>query len=136
MWFRITTGVLLLWGLVGCFIGLQQVRQAAEATGFATSYDRALYAGLPGWYDPVFAVAVLGGLIGSVLLFMRRARARSFLVVSLMAIIFQFGWLFTTTDIVARKGGGGAMSVCVLIVAIAGFALWLVGHARVNRWAV
>jgi hypothetical protein len=79
---------------------------------------------------------VLGGLIGSVLLFMRRARARSFLVVSLMAIIFQFGWLFTTKDIVARKGGGGAMSVCILIVAIAAFALWLVGHARVNRWAV
>jgi hypothetical protein len=124
MWFRITTGVLLLWGLVGCFIGLQQVRLAAEATG------------LPSWYDLVFAVAVLGGLIGSVLLFMRRARARSFLVVSLMAIIFQFGWLFTTKDIVARKGGGGAMSVCILIVAIAAFALWLVGHARVNRWAV
>ena len=59
LWFRMTTGVLVLWGLVGCFMCLQQLRLGADAMGQASAYDRALYAALPNWYDPLFAIAVL-----------------------------------------------------------------------------
>jgi hypothetical protein len=67
LWFRMTTGVLVLWGLVGCFMCLQQLRLGADAMGEASAYDRALYATLPNWYDPLFAVAVLTGQCPSVL---------------------------------------------------------------------
>ena len=136
LWFRLATGVLVAWGLFGCFMCLQQVRLGADAMGHATSYDRALYAALPGWYDPLFAVAVLTGLVGAVLLFMRRASARRFLIASLVAMIVQFGWLFASTDIVAHKGVGATLGFPLLIVGVAAFTLWLVGHARQKGWAV
>lgn len=136
LWFRMTTGVLVVWGLIGCFMCLQQIRLGADAMRHATAYDRALYAALPSWYDPLFAVAVATGLIGAVLLFMRRANARPFLVASLIATIVQFGWLFATTDIVAHKGAAETLGFPVVIVAVAAFALWLVGNARVKGWAV
>ena len=136
LWFRITTGVLVIWGLIGCFLCLQQIRLGADAMGRATAYDRALYAALPTWYDPLFAVAVVTGLVGAILLFMRRAIARPFLIVSLVATIVQFGWLFATTDIVAHKGAAETMGFPIVIIAVAAFALWLVGNARLKGWAV
>ncbi len=136
LWFRMATGVLVIWGLLGCFMCLQQIRLGADAMGHATAYDRALYAALPNWYDALFAVAVASGLVGAVLLFMRRASSRVFLLASLCATILQFGWLFATTDIVAHKGAAETVSFPVLIVAVAAFALWLVGKARLKGWAV
>ena len=136
MWFRITTGVLVLWGLVGCFMCLQQVRLGADAMGQGSAYDHALYAALPNWYDPLFALAVLTGLIGAMLLFMRRATARPFLIASLVATMAQFGWLFATTDIVAHKGASETLGLPLVIIAVAAFTLWLVGHARQKGWAV
>ena len=58
LWFRMTTGVLVLWGLVGCFMCLQQFRLGADAMGPASDYDRALYSSLPVWYNAIYAVAV------------------------------------------------------------------------------
>ena len=136
LWFRLTTGALVAWAPIGCFMYLQQVRLGADAMGRASAYDRALYAALPSWYDPLFAVAVLAGLVGAVLLFMRRASARPFLIASLGATIVQFGWLFASTDIVARKGASATFGLPLVIVVIAVFTLWLVGHARHKGWAV
>ena len=136
LWFRMTTGVIVLWGLVGCFMCLQQLRLGADAMGQSSAYDRALYAALPNWYNPLFAVAVLTGLIGAVLLFMRRASARQSLIASLVATIAQFGWLFASTDIVARKGASETLGLPFVIIAVAAFTLWLVGHARLKGWAV
>ncbi len=134
LWFRIATVVLIVWGLMGCFSCLQQVRLGAEAMGPTTAYDRALYAALPAWYNPVFAVAVGTGLIGAVLLFMRKAVARSFFLASLAAIIVQFGWIFVTTDIIAHKGAAVALTFPAVIVAIALFQIWLTKHALRKGW--
>ena len=136
LWFRMTTGVLVLWGIVGCFMCLQQLRLGADSLGQASAYDRALYAALPKWFDPLFAVAVLTGLVGAVLLFMRRARARPFLIVSLVATTAQFAWLFASTDIIAHNGASETLGLPAVIIGIAGFTLWLVGHARSKGGAV
>lgn len=136
MWFRLLTIALVLWALVGCFSCIQQLRLGADAMGAATDYDRAVYAALPRWYDLLFVIAVMSGLIGAILLFMRRATARPFLVVSLVAITLQFGWLFATTDIVAHKGAAETLTVPVAIAAIALAAIWLAGHARRNSWTL
>lgn len=134
LWFRIVTVVLLVWGMMGCFACLQQVRLGADAMGPATAYDRALYAALPGWYNLVYAVAVGSGFVGAVLLFMRKASAKPFFVVSLVAVVVQFGWLFATSDIVAHKGVGATLTFPAIIVAIALFQIWIAGHARGKGW--
>jgi hypothetical protein len=134
LWFRLSTVLLIAWELAGCFSCLQQIRLGADAMGSATAYDRALFAQLPGWYTPLFALSVGTGLIGAVLLFLRKAIARPFLVASLVAIVLQFGWLFVRTDIIAVKGAVEVLAFPLVIVVLALYAIWLSGHAVRKGW--
>lgn len=134
LWFRIVALVLVLWGLMGCFACLQQWRLGAEAMGPASAYDRALFAALPVWYNPLYTLAVGAGLAGAILLYMRKYVARTAFLVSLVAVVAQFGWLFASTDIIAAKGAAMVVPFPVFIVAVAAFSVWLAGHAKRKGW--
>ena len=103
-WFKVAAVVLILWNLVGAYACIQQFRLGAEAMGPATDYDRALYASMPGWYNWVFALAEATGMAGTIALLLGRRVALPLLIVSLVAVIVQFGYLFATSDIIAVKG--------------------------------
>ena len=103
-WFKAVAVVLILWNLVGAYACVQQFRLGADAYGDATAYDRALFAAMPVWYDWVFALAEATGIAGAVALLIGRRAALPLLIVSLVAVIVQFGYLFATTDIIAVKG--------------------------------
>jgi hypothetical protein len=132
-WFRATVIVLLLWGAAGCFACFQQFRLGADAMGPADAYQRAIYASLPVWYNPVYAVAVAAGFLGALALYVRAAHALPLFIVSLLAVIVQFGWLFATTDIIAHRGPGTA-GFPLFIVAITASELWLARHAARRGW--
>src|SRR3546814_2911225 len=92
--------------------------------GPATQYYRQLYAALPGWYNGVYAIAVGAGLLGSFALLARSAMARWLFVLSLIAIIVIFGYLFLATDVIAVKGAAATLPFPILIALIAIFAIW------------
>ena len=56
------------------------------------------------------------------------------LIVSLIAIVVQFGYLFATTDIIAHKGFAMTVPFPVFIVVVAMFALWFAGLAERRGW--
>ncbi len=134
LWFRIAAVVLLLWAVIGCYTCVQQFRLGAEAMGPATDYDRRIYAGLPIWYNAVYAVAVGTGLLGALALLTRSSLARPLYAISLVAVVIQFGWLFATTDIVAVEGFGTVVPLPLIIVAMTLFGLCLAGPARRRGW--
>lgn len=134
VWFRVVAILLLLWGVAGCYACYLQFRLGAAAMGAPTDYDRALYAALPVWYNAVYAVAVGTGFLGALALLTRSVLARPLFVISLVAVVIQFGWLFVTTDIIAHKGAGTVLPFPILIVAIAAFGAWLSAKARRRRW--
>jgi len=125
---------LTAWSAIGCYACYRQFASGAGAMGPATAYDRTLLAGLPLWYHWVYALAVGAGLFGGFALLLRSAWARPLLMVSLDAAVVQFGYLFATTDIVARKGLLATAIFPVIILAIAAYALWFAGIARRRRW--
>jgi hypothetical protein len=133
-WFYVVAILLLLWGAAGCFACYQQFRLGAEAMGPASAYDRALYAALPPWYNWVYAVAVGAGILGAAALLARSALALTLFVISLVAVLVQFGWLFLTTDIVTVKGAGTVLPFPIFIVAMAVFQIWFAGLARRRGW--
>ena len=133
-WFVIVAVILLLWAALGCFACLQQLRLGAEAMGPSTPYDRQLYASLPGWYDICYAVGVVAGLAGAIALLVRSAVARPAYIVSLVAVVIQFGWMFAMTDIIAAKGAGIVVPFPIFIAAIGLFAVWLSSLARHRGW--
>lgn len=133
-WFWIVAVVLALWGAMGVFACIQQFRLGADAMGPADDYYRALYAALPAWYNIVYAVATGMGFMGSVALLMRSRVARPFFIVSLVAVVIQFGWLFATTDMIVVRGFAVAAGFPIFILGVAVFQVWLAGLAIRRGW--
>lgn len=133
-WYYIVAVVLLLWGAAGVFACYQQFRLGAEAMGPASDYDRALYARLPAWYNYVYAVATGAGFLGAAALLARSALARTLFVISLVAIVVQFGWLFAATDIIAQKGAATVLPFPIFILAVALVQIWFAGLAHRRGW--
>ena len=74
------------------------------------------------------------GLAAALALVLRSALARPLFLVSLVAVIVQFGWLFVATDIIAVRGATQVVPFPVFIAAVALFGVWLSGHARRRGW--
>ena len=133
-WYYVVAALLTAWDAIGCYFCYMQFKLGADAMGDATAYDRALFATLPGWYNYCYAIAVGGATLGGIALLARSASARPVFLVSLVAIVVQFGYLFATTDVIAHKGFATVVPFPLFIVAVAVFALWFAGFAKRKGW--
>jgi len=130
VWYYVVGGALALWSAMGCYSCYMQFIHGAEAMGAPTDYDLRLYESLPAWYNFVFALAVIAGLLGAIGLLTRSRAVRILFIVSLVAAVIQFGYLFLATDVVAQKGAGMVLPFPILIVAIGVFSIWFAGLAK------
>lgn len=133
-WFRIVAAILVIWGGVGVFACAQQIRLGAEAMGPADDYYRRLYATFPIWYNAVYALATGAGLLAALALLFGSRRAWPLFVVSALAVVVQFGWLFAATDLIAVRGAAQVVPFPVFILAVALYGIWLSGHAQRRGW--
>lgn len=135
-WFWIVGVVLLLWGLMGCFAAYMQITTGPEAWGDVENaeYNRQLYASLPAWFNWVYGLAVGTALVGAVALLARKAIARPIFIVSVIAVVIQFGYSFLATDLIAHKGVAMTVPFPVFILAVAVFSVWFAGLAQRRGW--
>ena len=133
-WFIAVAIILALWGALGCIAFYMHVKLGPSVDPTATDWDRAYYAALPGWFNPVYAAAVFGGLLGSLALLFRSKFALPLFVISLAAVVIQFGYVFFGTDILAHKGAAMTVPFPVFIAAVAVFQIWLARFARHRGW--
>lgn len=132
-WFRVVAAVLAAWNAIGCYFCYMQFKLGANAMPDATDYDRALMAALPGWYNWCYALAVGAGLLGGFALLGRKRLAQSLFIVSLIALLIQFGYLFATTDIIAVKGVW--TTYFPIFIALVGvFSVWFAGRSENRGW--
>ncbi len=100
----------------------------------ATEWDLAYHAALPVWFTPVYAVAVLGGLFGSIALLLRSRHATPLYIASLAGVIVQFGYVFLATGLLAHKGAAATVPFPLFIVAVAAVQIWLSRFAWRHGW--
>jgi len=74
---------------------------------------------MPVWLWVVYAVAVGAGTLGAILLLMKKAAAATLFLVSLIAVLVQFGYTLGATDLVAQKGLVVAAGFPAFIVVVA-----------------
>lgn len=134
VWFWVLTGLLTLWGIVGVAGLYLDLSTTATDRAKLDAYDQQLYATRPAWFVACYGVAVWSGLIGSLLLLARRRIAGPLYVVSLIAVLVMFGWMFVATDIIAHKGVLVATGFPIVIALLCLFELWVVGVARRHGW--
>ena len=131
--FLIIGGVALLWNLVGGAFYMMQVTMTPEALGNMPEAERALIETMPSWVTGAYAIAVWGGVVASVGLLLKKAWCVPLFLVSLIAIVLQFGyWLGFTNSI--EVYGAGVFFMPALVTVIGVFLVWYSRGAKDKGW--
>ena len=109
----------IAWNLFGLvqFAGSLAATEASLIASGMTPEQATVMTGYPAWMTVAFAVGVLGGLAGSVLLLLRRATAGPVLLASLLAYVAL--WFGDAVHGVFAALGAPQVIILSLVVAIA-----------------
>ena len=118
-WFKVITGLAILWNLAGL-------------SAFVMDSTSGVESGMPGWFVFAYGAATIGGTLGAILLFMRKGIALPVLLISLVGVLAQFGYIFGMTDALATMGAQAALPAAVIIISIA--LVWLTLQAKGKGW--
>ena len=124
--FWVVAIIALIWNGMGVAAYLGQVTMSEEVLQALPEDQRNIITSTPVWATGAFALAVWGGLLGSLLLLMRKKLAAPVLIVSFVGIVVQMCHsLFMTNSIDVYGPGGMVMPVMVLA-----FGAYLVYFSR------
>lgn len=113
----------LLWDGVGAFDYLMTQTQNESYMSQFTPEQLEYFYGFPAWVVAFWALAVWGGLLGAVLLLLRKRLAVPVLLVSFLSVIVTFIHNFLLSEGAEVMGAGGvAFSGLIFVVAL---GLWL-----------
>jgi hypothetical protein len=122
----------LLWNAVGAFdYVMTQTRNAAYMSGF-TPEQLAYFYGFPAWVVAAWAIAVWGGVLGALLMLLRKRLAVRVFLVSLIALsatcFYNYG--LTNGMEVAGDAGSLAFSAVIYMTALALYSYSLAMQKR------
>lgn len=123
--------ILLIWNLMGVAAFVMQY--GADPSQLAkTDPDAArAFAAMPKWAWAAYAIAVSAGTLGAVALLMRKAVAASLFLLSVIAVLVQFGYTFLGTDLLAAKGW--TVAIFPAIIVLIAVVQWLYARSMVIR---
>ncbi len=128
--------VALIWNVLGVINFVMQLNPDALAA--MSQSQRAIVAGRPAWATGAFAIAVLSGSAGCLLLLLRRSVATYLFIASLVATFVQaipyLGMSGSTVN-VGREVGPMETSMFILMpLAVAAFLIWYAKRAKSKGW--
>ncbi|MCZ4320006.1 hypothetical protein O4H26_13515 [Aequorivita viscosa] len=134
--FWIIAVLALLWNLIGVYFWLSENFLMTDEMKTSMPPEQVeLMNNAPAWGIYIYAIAVFGGAIASVLLLMRKKLAVGFFGFSLLAIlILQLYWVFAM-DIV-QVMGPQSLIMPTIVIAIAIFEYFYSKGAARNGWLV
>jgi hypothetical protein len=129
VWFWVVAVLALLFEAFGCYAYLTDVTRTAEVP----VDQRSLREATPWWIYAAYAIAVWGGLAGTVLLLMRRRHAEILLLISLIAVIVQFAGVLLVPEL-RHDTPPNAFTLPIVITVIA-YGIWHFSrYARKRGW--
>lgn len=129
-WFGAAAVAVLLWEVLGCVMYLVQVR--TDPAGLPLD-QRAMWDATPAWMIAAYGIAVWVGLVGAMLLLLRRRLSEPLLLVSFVAVLVQFSGLLLVPALRDRTPAD-AWLLPIIIIAV-GYSIWqLARRARVRGW--
>jgi hypothetical protein len=125
--------VALAWNLIGVMSYLMNVTAGPAALAALPEAERSLYTDIPAWATAAFAIAVFGGVLGSIALLARKAWAVPVFLVSLVAIVVQMAHALFMSALLEVRGASAAV-LPLLILAIAACLVWYSRSAKERGW--
>ena len=131
--FWIIAIIAFIWNIMGVMAYLAQAYMTDEAKQLLPEAERTLYDNVPAWATAAFALAVFGGLLGSLSLLLRKKIANLLFTVSLVGIIVQMSYNFFMSNSIEVYGPGGMiMPIMILIIGI--FLFMYSKNATTKGW--
>ncbi len=132
--FWVIAVILLLWNFTGLMFYYGQVTMTPEmlAANFSVA-EREFMAQTPVWATAAYATAVTAGVIGAVLLLLRKAWALPFFVLSFVGVLIQDFDAFVLSDAIG-VWGSSALTLPVVVIVICIFEIWYTRSAKAKGW--
>lgn len=131
--FWIIGGAALFWNLLGLFLYYQNVTTTAADLQQAPPEMQDLVLNMPVWATSAYATAVTAGVLGSLLMLLRKSWAVPIFMLSLAGVIIQDFHAFVLKNAFAIIGPiWSAVSLVVFIVAA--LLAWYSRKAKAKGW--
>ena len=131
--FWIIAVLAVLWNLFGVFSFYYHLSVTPEVVATWPAEQQTLFAAMPRWLFVPFAIATIGGVLGSLGLLLGKRWAEHVLLLSLLGILVQFGSIYALTPTWALTGmGGAALPLCIALVGV--LLWWFAGKAASRGW--
>lgn len=130
--FWVIGAVALIWNVLGVInFGMQM---SPDVLAAMSESQRAIVAERPAWATGAFAIAVLSGAAGCILLLLKRSAATYLLIASLLATLVQgIPYLGMSTSTAALSPAEIAGFV-LMPLAVAAFLIWYAKRATSRNW--
>jgi len=128
--FWVIGAVALIWNVMGVINYFVQMNADLLAT--YTESERAIVEGRPAWATGAFAIAVFGGVIGSLLLMLRKSAAYYLFIASLLGVIVTMihSLAGSTIDFSPFEIAG----IILMPLVVATFLIWYSKQAESKGW--
>ncbi|SFZ91653.1 hypothetical protein SAMN05428642_102191 [Flaviramulus basaltis] len=127
IWFWVISVIALIWNGMGVAQYLGQAYKTESWRSSLTDEQFEIISNLPSWLTGAFAVAVFTGLLGSLGLLLRKKWSYYLLVLSLLAVIIQMGYILI-------QGQSDNIGMTILIVVFAIFLAWFSKKTILKGW--
>lgn len=131
--FWVISVIALLWNLMGVNAYIQQAFKTDSFKAMYNEEQLKMIAEAPAWATAAFAIAVFGGLIGSILLVRRKKIAKTIFIISLIGILVQMFYNFFIIDSMAIYGPG-ALVMPIMVILFAVFLIWYSKYCIQKNW--
>lgn len=133
-WFWAAGGVLLLWNAIGIFFFYTQITMSYDQMVASMGKPAAdCFAMMPHWQWWAYGIAVWSGTFAAAALLLRRTWAQPLFLISLIAVIIQYGYSFGVLKIQNLLGWSSA-GLPAFIIVMAALGLWLATTAKNRGW--
>lgn len=133
-WFWAVSILFFLWNIMGFASFLFHTFMSSEQLQKLAADERALYDEYPFWIVLLFAIAVSGGLIGSLGLLFKKKWSQIPAVISLLAVVPQMIHNVFFTSSIQVYGLAEAVTMPILVVLFAVALAWFTGFTSRKNW--
>lgn len=123
---KVFAWLMVLWNGIGVAAFFSQIMMTPEMIAQLPEAQQAVYRDIPVWSYAAYALAVFGGLLGSILLALAKKLAFPVLVISFAGVVVQQYYNFVVIDAISIMGWG----IVVMPVIVTAISILLVLISR------
>ncbi|MBB1409980.1 hypothetical protein [Pseudoalteromonas sp. SG44-17] len=118
-WLKSVAWAALIWNFLGVIAFIMQMLMTPDMISILPIEQQAAYSNTPIWSTIAFATAVFGGVLGCILLLLKKAIARVLFALSLAGIFIQQFYNFIVINSIELLGASAVfMPIFVVVIAI------------------